>query len=384
MNYNVQTTITALESLVGFNTTTGYTMPTTLTDGLLKMNDYHPLLQLSVLDNVRPAEQTLSEWLTNVRKTSITTTLNDLMTKKLSSHSIKTKLSDTQIFDSTARFSNILSKRGRFVGWVFRPVKSEHTYHSLTKLALQLTDPIADLPIFIYHSSQKEAIDTRLVTITKSSSVEWVTLLDADGEPDPILLNYIDYDAGGFYYIGYFEDDLINTSAIYKDYDLSVAPCGTCNYFNGKAYKDWSKYVSISTAYVNGSDLDNDDMVSVDKLNIENISNFGLNFRIETYCDITNFLVNNKNMIAPALQVRYAIDLLRYMEFAPLRANAVTDQMKDSSFVAINGQKSENNFIKVRGMIHDYEDYMKGLNLDMSKLDPVCLPSASRGIQWNR
>jgi hypothetical protein len=378
MNYNVGTTITALESLVGFNSSTGFTMPTTLTGGLLKLNDYHPLLQLSILDNVRPDDTELSTWLTNVRKSSITSTLNDLMTKKLANQSIKTKLSDTQVFDSTARFSNILSKRGRFLGWVFRPVKSEHTYHSITRLALQLTAPVANLPIYIYHSSQKEAIDTRLITITKSTSVEWVDL------DVPILLNYTAYDAGGFYYIGYYESDLGTTSAIYKDYDLSVAPCGTCNYFNGKSYKEWSKYVSISTAYVEGADLDGIDMVSVDKLNIENISNFGLNFRIETYCDITTFLVANKGMIAPALQVRYAIDLLRYMEFSPLRANAVTDQMKDSSFVAINGQKSENNTIKVRGMIHDYEDYMKGLNLDMSKLDPVCLPSATRGIQWNR
>ena len=379
MNYNISTTTTALETLVGFNSSEGFNLSASLTGGLLKMNDYHPLLQLSVLDNVRPEGVDLGDWLTNIRKNSIATTLNDLMTKKLSSHSIKTKLSDTQVFDSTARFSNIISKRGRFLGWVFRPIKSEHTYHSITRIALQLTAPQASVPIYIYHSSQEEPIETRTVTITKSNSVEWSTL------DSPILMNYASHDYGGFYYIGYYEDDLNEgVSAIYKDYDLSVAPCGTCNMFNTKSYKDWSKYVSISTAYVEASDLNNNDMVSVDKVNIENISNFGLNYRIETYCDITNFLVDNKNMVAPALQVRYAIDLLRYIEMSPLRANKVSDQMKDSSFVAINGQKSENNFIKVRGLIHDYEDYMKGLNLDMSKLDPVCLPSSTRGIQWNR
>lgn len=379
MNYNPNTTITALESLVGFNTSEGYAMPVSLSDTLLKMGNYHPLLQLSILDNVRPEGLELSDWLINVRKNSITSTLNDLMTKKLSTHSIKTKLSDTQVFDSTARFSNIISKRGRFLGWVFRPIKSEHTYHSITKVALQLTGTQANLPIYIYHSSQKEPIDTRTITITKANSVEWTTL------SEPILMNYIDYDAGGFYYIGYYEDDLDEgVNAIYKDHDLSKLQCGTCNTFNTKSYKEWSKYVSISTAYVDPADLDATDMVSVEKVNIENISNFGLNYRIETYCDITTFLVENKTMIAPALQVRYAIDLLRYIEMSPLRANKVSDQMKDSSFVAINGQKGENGFIKVRGLMHDYEDYMKGLNLDMSKLDPICLPSSSRGIQWNR
>jgi len=378
MNYNIPATITALESLVGFNSTTNFSLSSTLTDGLFKMNSYHPLLNLSVLDNVRPEEVDIEEWLISVRENSITSVLNDLMTKKLASKSIKTKLSDTQIFDSTARFSNILSKRGRFVGWIFRPIKSEHTYHSITKIALQLTEPIIDLPLYVYHSSQQAPITTRSLTVPTANSVTWSEL------ETPITLNYLEYDAGGFYYIGYYEEDLGTASAIYKDYDLSTAPCGTCNAFNTKTYKDWSKYVSISTATVENSNLDNTNMVSVEDVQIENLNNYGLNFRLETYCDITNFLVENKTMIAPALQVRYAIDLLRYIEMSPLRANAVTDQMKDNSFVVINGQKSENNFVKVRGMIHDYEDYMKGLNLDMSKLDPICLPSASKGITWNR
>jgi hypothetical protein len=379
MNYNINQTITALEPLVGFESSEGFTLPTSLTATSLKMNSYHPLLQLSILDNVRPEDLSLSTFLTSIRKSSITSLLNDVMTKKLSAHSIKTKLSDTQVFDSTARFSNLLSKRGRFVGWVFRPVRSEHTFHKIPRIAIQTSLSQTGIPIYVYHSSQKEPIQMVTINSTGNSGVTWTDL------ETPLLLNYLEYDAGGFYYIGYYEEDLdVNNQAIYKDHDLSKLQCGTCNPFNTRAYKDWSKYISISTAYVEGSKLDGSDMVSVEDVEIENINNYGLNFRIESYCDITKFLTENKSIMTPALQVRYAIDLMRYIEMSALRANKVTDQLKDQAFVAINGQKSENGFVKIKGLIHDYDDYLKGLNFDLSKIDPVCLPSKDRSISWNR
>ena len=378
MIYNADQVITAFEPLVGFNDAESFTLSASLTGGNLKMNNYHPLLQLSTLDSARPEQLTLSAFLEGVRKSAVTSVLNDLITKKLMSRSLKTKLSDTQVFDSTARFSNLVSKNGRFVGWVFRPNKSEHTFHKISKIAIQTTQAQANIPIYVFHSSQKEPLQT--VTIDSlATSVSWTTL------DQPIILNYLDQDAGGFYYIGYFEDDLNEGNrAIYKDHDLSVMPCSSCNQFNKIAYRDWSKYVSISTGYVNGNNLDGTDMVSVDKVEIENTTNYGLNFRIETYCDITNLLIVNKGQVAPILQVRYAIELLRYIEMSGTRKNGITDALKDASFVAINGQKSENNFIKVRGMIHDYEDYLNGLNFDLSLLDPVCLPDSRFGIKWNR
>lgn len=377
MIYNSSTVIDSAESLVGFSALDGFSLPTSLTSTTLKMNSYHPLLQLDVIDNVRPESQNLSDFLVSVRRSSISTLLNDIFTKKLAHQSLKTKLAETNVFDSTARFSNLINKRGRFLGWVFRPSKSNNLHHKITKIGIQLLQNETALPIYVYHSSQKDPLQTVSLTTTGAPSVFWQTL------ETPITMNYQDYDYGGFYFIGYYEDDLTEANrAIYKDYDLSVEPCNSCNPFNIRAYRDWSKYVSIATAYVDSTKLDGTDMVSVEDVEIENENNWGLNFRIESYCDLTSWLVDNIGLIAPALQVRYAIDLLRYLEMSGLRKNSVTDSMKEEAFVAINGQKSENNYVKVRGLIHDYEDYIKGLNFDLSRLDPVCLPNSYRSIKF--
>lgn len=381
MVYNVSQIETALSSLVGFESLEGYTLSAPLTATTFKMNSYHPLLQLSILDNVKPESMTLDAFLQSVRKTAVTSTLNDLVTKKLAGKGIKSKLSDTIVFDSTARFTNLISNNSKFVGWSFRPVRSGNVVTKITKIALQLLEPVTDLPIYVFHSSQLEPVTTRTVTTTKSSSVEWVTL------ETPITLSYGDQDAGGYYFIGYYQDDLISSSsstnrAIYKEHDLSVAPCGSCNKWNGTYYKEWSKFLKIDTGTFTPEVPEQ--MVSHEKINFGENKNYGLNFGIETNCDITDFIVSNKSLFAPTLQVRYAMELLRYIDMSPIRKNVVTDTMKNEAFTAIHGSISENNHIKVRGLSHEYRDYMEGLNLDTSYLDPICLASTARGISWNK
>ena len=381
MTYNTSEIETALASLVGFESLEGYTLSSPLTNTTFKMNNYLPLLQLSILDNVKPEGTTLDAFLQNVRKSAITSTLNDLVTKKLVGKGIKTKLADTIVFDSTARFTNLISNNGKFVGWSFRPVRSGNVVTKITKIALQLLEPVTDLPIYVFHSSQLEPVTTRSVTTTKSSSVEWVTL------EEPISLSYNEYDRGGYFFIGYYQDDLITSSsssnrAVYKDHDLSVSPCNSCNKWNGQYYKSWSNFLKIDTGTFDPEEPEQ--LVSHEKITFGNNKNYGLNFNIETTCDITDFIVSNKSLFAPTLQVRYAMELLRYIDMSPLRKNAVTDTQKNEAFMLIHGSITENNYVKVRGLAHDYKEYLDGLNLDTSMIDPICLASTTRGISWNK
>ena len=381
MVYNVQTIEESLAELIGFDDSEGYTLSSELTDKTFRMNSYHPLLQLSILDNVRPEGLDLDQFLIGVRKTAVTSTLNDLVTKKLAGKGIKSKLSDTIVFDSTARFTNLISNNGKFVGWSFRPVRSGNVVTKINKIALQLLEEVVDLPIYVFHSSQLQQLTSRTVSTASATSVNWITL------EEPITLKYTDQDAGGYYFIGYYQDDLIAASsetnrAIYKEHDLSVAPCGSCNKWNGTYYKEWSKFLKIDTGTFTPEVPEQ--MVSHEKINFGENKNYGLNFAIETSCDITDFIINNKSLFAPTLQVRYAMELLRYLDMSPIRKNVVTDTMKNEAFTAIHGSISENNHIKVRGLSHDYRDYMEGLNLDTSYLDPICLASTARGISWNK
>lgn len=380
MTYDITAIENELKKLVGFSNESNYSLSTSLTTATIKLNSYHPLLNLSILDNVKPENVNLDNFLINVRRSSITSLLNDLITKKLTEKGIKSKLSDTIIFDSTARFTNLVPNANKFVGWSLRPLRSINVKTVISKIAFQSLESVTNLPIYLFHSSQLDPIDVRLITTTKAVSVNWVTL------EDPLTLSYTDQDKGGYYFIGYYQDDLIessspNNKAIYKEHNLSIAPCGSCNRFNTTYYNSWSKFLRIDT----GTFLPtvNQEMVSNEKINFGENKNYGLNFEIKTNCDITSFLVENSSIFLPTLQVKYAIELLRYVDFSPLRKNTVTDTMKNEAFTAIHGSVSENNYTKVRGLSQDYADYLKGLNIDTSMLDPICLAGTRAGVKWN-
>ena len=380
MTYDITAIEEELKKLVGFNSESNYSLSTPLTTAQIKLNSFHPLLNLSILDNVKPENVTLDNFLINVRKASITSLLNDLVTKKLTEKGIKSKLSDTIIFDSTARFTNLISNESKFVGWSMRPLRSVNVKTVISKIAFQSLEPVTALPIYLFHSSQLEPVSTTLITTTKGVSVNWVDL------ETPLTLSYTDQDTGGYYFIGYYQDDLItsssvNNKAIYKEHNLSIAPCGSCNRYNTSYYNSWSKFLRIDTGVFDP--VVDEEMVSTEKVSFEGNKNYGLNFEIKTSCDITSFLVENSSIFLPTLQLKYAIELLRYVDMSPLRKNTVTDTMKNEAFTAIHGSVSENNYVKVRGLIQDYADYLKGLNIDTSMIDPICLAGTTKGIRWN-
>lgn len=380
--FNIATIKQELANLVGFREETNFTLPIALTSTStsLFVNDHHPLLSLTVLDNVRPENMTLAQFLTNIRDAAISKTINDLVTKKALDKTNKTILSELQIFDSTASYRNLESKKGRFVGWVIRPYKFEYLKHKIAKIGLQLLE--ADtFNIYVYHSSQTEPIRIIPIDYTSPRAVQWIEI-----PTEPLLLSYTEQEtSGGYYYIGYYEDDLApSNNAIYKEHFLDRRPCGGCSPINYSSYTQWSSYFKIQTAYVNSDKLNNDlSNFEVRDLQFQNNRNYGLNFKITSYCDITDFIVDHKDLITYALLDRLAIDLLRYVEMSPTRNNVVTDTMSKESYIAINGNVSENGTIKVRGLVHDYDEKLSALNFNTSRLEPVCLPCSTRGIKWN-
>jgi hypothetical protein len=326
---------------------------------------------------VRPENLTLPAFLTNIRDNAIAKTINDVLTKKALDRTNKTVLKETQIFDSTASYRNIESKRGRFVGWVIRPHKFEYLKHQIKKVGLQFLE--ADqFNLYIFHSSQTQPLQIIPINYTTPRSVQWVDL------SEELILSYTDQDeSGGYYYLGYYEDDLSETNnAIFKEHYLDRKPCGGCSPYNYGWYNLWSSYFKIQTAFIDASKINGTDNFEVRDLQFQNNRNYGLNFKITSYCDITDFLLEHRELLTYALLDRLAIDLLKYVELST-RNNVTTDTMAKESYIAINGNVSENGMIKVRGLIHDYTDKIGALNFNTSRLEPVCLPCSTRGIKWN-
>jgi hypothetical protein len=375
--YNIQTILDDLEALVGFENESGYNLSQQLTSSLsgLKINQQHPLTALSVLESSKPENMSLDDFLGMVRRNATTKAISDVINLKLTNKVTKEVLGLTSIFDSTASLRNLQSREaGRFVGWLIRPNKFEYLNHEIKSIGVQFLENDT-FPIHIFHSSQKTPVRTITINYTKPTSVEWVDL------EEPIILNYTDYDEGGYFLIGYYEDDLSQSNrAIYKRHNLSKRPCGSCSpraAIDQQLYNRWSNYFKIATVTTN-------DPLEVRDLNFINDTNFGLNFKIKSYCDITNFIVENKNMFVYPILYRTMIDLIRYIEMSPTRNNRVTEDVRKEAYVAINGAITENNFIRNKGLMHEYDEYVRGLDFNLSRLEPVCIPCDRRGVRWNK
>lgn len=363
-----------LKDLVGFREQEVHSLDDSLTTSTssIYINDAHPLLSLDVLDSVRPENLTLDEFLEQTRANSIAKTIADVITIKNLAKATKEVLAETQIFDSTASLRNLEAKNSRFVSWIIRPNKANYLNHIIKKAGLQFLE--ADtIKLYVYHSSNLVTpVRIENLAYTTPTAVQWVDL------SAPLVLNYKDIDSGGYYLLGYYEDDLLPTNqAIYKEHYLDRRPCGGCNPYNFGWYSSWSKYFKINTGVV-------EELNTLDVKNIKFINdrNYGLNFKITSKCDITDFLIENSNMLVYPILYRVSIDLLRYVEMSPTRNNAVSDLMSKESYIAINGQVSENNFIKVKGIIHEYDDKIKSLDFNLSRISPVCLPCSDKGIRW--
>jgi hypothetical protein len=378
--YNISTIKDELVDLIGFRSEEGFYLPPTLTPSTstLFVNDHHPLLRLSTLDAIRPKDLPLDSFLTTVRDAAITKLINDVFTQKQMGEAVKENLKNAPLFDSASSIRNLETPQGRFVGFVIRLNRTRNLQTTLKKISLQLLEN-QSLPIHLKHSSQTASLQTRTLTYTKGKSTQWFDL--------GWTLKYFDEantDAGGVYYVGYYEDDLTQTNrAVYKEHDLSKRPCGGCSRWNLTYYQTWSSYMGVDGIYVQSNKINNDGSFDVRDVNMVS-RNFGLNLDVEFKCDITDFLVEHSRPLVYPLLDRIAIDLLRYVEMSPTRNNIVTDEMAKESYVAINGVVSENNFIKARGLMHDYTDKIKGLSFEYSRLDPVCLPCDRKGVRWNR
>jgi hypothetical protein len=378
--FNIETINEELKNLIGIKDEGEITLNTDLntsTSGLY-LNNHHPLLRLENIENSRPEQQDLVEYLTDIRDSSISKMLNDVYVKKQLNKAVKETLTeDTPLFDSTAPLRNIETPRGRFVGLMLRPSKTNNLQSIVSQVSLQLVSA-QTLPIYLFHSSQRDPLDSVDLIYTKPASTQWFVL------PEAWILQYKtnETDAGGAYMIGYYEDDLeSNNKAIYREHNFAKAPCGSCNRWNASYYRTWSPYTSISAGYFTPQELET--FPSITDLHYSD-RNFGLNIKIKFKCDLTAFILEHSRALVYPLLDRMAIDIIRHFEMMPTRNNAVMDKVAKESYIAINGVVSENNYIKSRGLIHDYEDKLKALSFEYSRLDPVCVPCNDRSIKWNK
>jgi hypothetical protein len=278
-------------------------------------------------------------------------------------NSTKTLLNSSAMFDGVARFSQTLVNESKFVAMKVKLKNSYGAIARIDKLGLQFTAIQTNLPIYVFHSSQKDYVQKILVTTTKASSMEWVTL------SEPINLSYYgDNDTGGFYYIGYYQDDILG-QALKKDFNFSKF-CAGCN--GRSAIKIWNtrlNFMEVVPMFVSQSNYTMMEMWDYeDDVETSDI-NYGINFTTTIECDLSEYFIENKLLFADAIGKQVAVDVLNDMKHSN-RANRIAEVNRNMIIRDLEGDKETHE----EGLAARLEMSLRSLDFDFSKIDSPCLP----------
>lgn len=322
--------------------------------------------------DISPAEwvalNLLSEKLTGLVKSSINKVLTTVMNNKKIRENTKGILDDIYLFDGVGRMRDKEVKKGRFVGLSFKVKRQRDLVAIIKKIGLQFDSVNNAFDLYLFHSSQEDPIKKFTYDVTGKSSMNWQIQ-----ENFVLTYNGIEFDAGGVFYLGYYEEDLTG-QAINKTYNWGASPsCASCNRSYGY-YQQWSNYfdfipISISSSEltdIKPSDPGGAKLFDIDRLAYHYDANFGINLEVTAQCDLTEFICGNKELFTDAILLQVAHDIL--MEIAyNTRNNVISKEIRTLAMYELDNR--ENN---TPGLIKRLNKEIEGIDFEMSNLNSVC------------
>ena len=321
-----------------------------------------------------------SEWLEDKTKASIIKLINKFINMKLADKASKSLIENKTLFDGTGRLTNLATNRNRFVGFEVDTVRSKGVTVKINKIGLQFTRP-GKYKVYILHSSCDTPVYSFEFEKLKSNSIEWFK------PKEDILLPYEsqEIDAGGSWYIGYLQSDLPeNSQAINRDRDWSTQPCKGCSRQEFLAWQAWSKYIEIHPFYVDENQLlGEDEQMYFDPeiMNFTYDANYGINLDVSVYCDLTDFIIKQKQLFQDVIAKQVAVDFLREFAYNPnVRTNRRSiNASRTDILYELDGDSSS---IKHSGLNYELDLALKALNFSTQGLDRICLPCVNHGLKY--
>lgn len=326
-----------------------------------------------------------SEWLENKTKASIQKAIARYCNEKIAQGTYKTLCENRTLFDGTGRLVDVVKNRKNLVGFEIVPIRAKGVTTKINKIGLQFTEP-GEYTLYLMHSSMDAPVKIIKLNKIRKNSIEWFSLSD-------VYLPYQseDNDAGGSWYLCYFQSELPEGSqAIKKDKDWSKEPCNSCSRREYLAWMAWSKYIEVHPFFVNEelvNNFSNDfEKQALQLWDVENNqytynNNYGLNLEITVSCDITDFIIEQRMLFQDIIAKQVAVDMLR--EFA-YNANVRTNRhsinaSRPDILYEIDGDSSS---MKKSGLSYQLDMAFKAIKLSTEGIDRVCLPCKNNGIKY--
>lgn len=313
----------------------------------------------------------LSKYLIERRKEAIRTAIMDIYNTKKESHIARETLGDLMLYDGAGNLNDLIVNKSQLVGLEIKLLENTGLEVILKQISLQLS-AAQDMVLYLWHSSSKEAIATINLSYTKNYSVQWFDLDRTLKYRD--LSNNLD---NGLYYLGYYQDD-IAVQAVRKRFNFGSIPCGTCSQYNRKAYQRYSQYVKVR-AFRIASPPANNELWDIDNTVYETDNNWGLNLRLQPNCNITQYIIDKKEVFADVISWQLKYNLLAEVANTT-RSNSISEQTKT---LARGVLQSEH--LGGEGISSNLKKSKSAASLEISDIERnVCMPRAKpKGVTTN-
>lgn len=322
----------------------------------------------------------VSDFLEKLTLTGIANVIQKFTQIKQLERETRNLLERRTFFDGAGRIKATLQNTHKLVGFEITPVRSMGVTTKIERIGLQMTGGTGIVKLYLFHSSQIDPLQTFEVEFTKiNGGFQWFDMKDC-------YLPYIsdETNAGGSWYLCYNQDELpTGMEAINISKDWSREPCGTCNIGSVEAWRELTKYLQISpfmqqapTTFAEFPEL-----WDVATTMYTNTLNYGLNLEISVGCDLTDFIIKQRQIFQTVIQLQVAANALRTMAMNPnVRVNR--NQSNASRMDILYELDGNTSGVRPGGLGYELKKAYEALRLDTQGLDRVCLSCNNHGVRY--
>lgn len=371
-------TITELKKVVGWkdhwDTTEIPALSSALktTESGQHYQDYHPSVRLDYIQALLPSNYALTTFLDDIETSAINQLLEKMITDKKLNNAGMDLAKNNLIYDNVLKDKSIINQ-GRFVGIEFSFNSNSIGLRAvINRIGLYLTAIQTSLKIHVFNSLQPSSTYYTFSSATANA----FTWLEQD-----ITLDYADGsdNAGGVWYIGYYQNDLDGQAIQYDDLNWKNGYCRSCD--GGKRaskYNSISKYLTMSPFYVDSADLPaSGTLWDTDKMKYTDSNNFGFNFNISIKCNLSQFWIDNRLTMTNAIGKIVAYKVLQMMKSSS-QVSGIEQNVQIGIIRDIEGDAN----IGQQPYWKQVERAVETTNFDQSNVNSTCVPCARKGASY--
>lgn len=322
----------------------------------------------------------LSDFLERMTRNGIATAIQTFTQIKQLDKETRNLLERRTFFDGAGRIRATLQNTHKLVGFEIVPVRALGVTAKIEKIGLQMTGGTGIVKMYLFHSSKIDPIKTfDLDFQVKNGGFQWFTLEDC-------FLPYIskDNNSGGSWFLCYNQDELPQgMEAINVSKDWSREPCGTCNIGSVEVWRELTKYLQVTPFMYNAPETfaEYPELWDIAYTMYTNTQNYGLNCEITVGCDLTDFIISQRQIFQDVIQKQVAVIALRALAMNPnVRVNRYqSNATRTDILYELDGNTSG---VRPGGLGYQLKKAYEALKLDTQGLDRVCLSCNNRGVRY--